>query len=123
MATLRDTLRLARVPLSLDVAVGDEETRLLDLLPDEHQEPPDAGVTKEGLKATVAAALDILTERERMVLSRCYGLHTGYTVTLKDIGEDFGISRERVRQIKERALGKLRSHPAARRLIAYVEDT
>ena len=123
LGTLRDTLTLAADPLSLDVEIWDNEKCLLDVLPDENQEPPDASLTRQSIRAVVDAALDVLTERERTVLTRCYGLDAGPTLTLKAIGENLGVSRERARQIKEQALCKLRKHAVARELIAQLKDT
>ena len=120
---VNETLALARHIRSLDAALGeDEENSLLEILPDETQESPDVLLARESLRAAVDVALDTLDEREREVIRLYYGLDGDFELTLGAIGARFGLTRERVRQIKEKALRKLRSPARARRLMAYAEE-
>jgi RNA polymerase primary sigma factor len=118
-----ETLALARRIRSLDAALGeDEENSLLEILPDETQESPDLLLSRDSLRAAVDLALDTLDEREREVIRLYFGLDGDSEMTLGAIGARFGLTRERVRQIKEKALRKLRSPARARRLMAYAEE-
>ena len=110
-----EVLRDGRATRSLDEAIDehDERTRL-NLLPDEVQEPPDAAVLKGSVIELLKAELESLDERERKILRRYYGLDGGEPMTLEKIGAELGITRERVRQLKERALAKLRGPSRSR---------
>ena len=118
-----ETLALARRIRSLDAALGDgEDNSLLEILPDETQESPDVLLTRDSLGAAVDLALDTLDESEQEVIRLYLGLDGDSEMTLGAIGARFGLTRERVRQIKEKALRKLRSPARARRLMAYAEE-
>ena len=108
---------------SLDAMCGEEEaSSLLEMIQDERQESPHALFIKESLKAEIDAALDTLGERERKIIKLHYGLDGTSGMTLQEIGNRFGLSRERIRQIEEKALSKLRSPGRARKLMPYAED-
>ena len=120
---LVDTLIKGQRILSLDATFGDDGSNsLMEGIPDESQEPPDIGLMRDSLKAEVEAVLETLEEREREVLRLYYGLDDAPEMTLEEIGTQLGVTRERVRQIKERALSRLRYPSRAQRLMPYVEE-
>lgn len=88
--------------------MGEEHPTLLEMLPDESSESPDDSLTREELQAGVQAVLERLDEREAFILKRYFGLDGQESMTLENIGKSMGLTRERVRQIKERALHNLR---------------
>ncbi len=100
---------------------GDEnKTTLMDVLPNEHQPLPDKDLMKESLKYEVTNALSSLTEREAKVIKLCFGIGGDNKATLEQIGDRFNLTRERVRQIKEKALRKLRGSKRSDRLKIYL---
>ena len=117
---ITDTLKLSGKQLSLDApfSVG-EENKLLDLIQDTHQPSPDAILMQESLKNEVKRALTILTEREAEIVKLYYGLENERPLNLEEIGDRFSLTRERVRQIKEKALQRLRHHSHGRVLQYY----
>jgi RNA polymerase primary sigma factor len=115
------TLAMSQVHLSLDAPlVPGEEGQLLDYLSDQVSPGPDDDVYGQALKRTIDDALSTLTEREAKVLRLYFGLGDTEPMTLEQIGEMFGITRERVRQIKEKALLRLRHQSRARFLETYL---
>jgi len=109
-------------PIPLDQTVGDAETTTLgDLLPDPAALRPDDVAEAQELAAAVRAALATLTPRERAILTARHGLDDAPPRTLNEIGRGLGLTRERVRQIKARALRQLQ-HPTLRRWLA-ADDT
>ena len=115
------TLAIQQSHLSLDAPMqpGDEKGRLLDYLPDQFSPGPEDEAYEHALKATVQDALSSLKEREAKILRLYYGLDGQDPMTLEDIGSLLGIKRERVRQIKEKALVRLRHASRARFLETY----
>ncbi|SVA78386.1 uncharacterized protein METZ01_LOCUS131240 [marine metagenome] len=115
------TLAISQTHLSLDAPMqpGDEKGRLLDFLPDQFSPGPEDEAYEHALKATVEDALSSLKEREAKILRLYYGLDGQEPMTLEDIGSILGITRERVRQIKEKALVRLRHASRARFLETY----
>ena len=115
------TLAIQQSHLSLDAPMqpGDEKGRLLDYLPDQFSPGPEDEAYEHALKATVQDALSSLKEREAKILRLYYGLDGQAPMTLEDIGSLLGITRERVRQIKEKALVRLRHASRARFLETY----
>ncbi|MBZ0267975.1 RNA polymerase sigma factor RpoD/SigA [bacterium] len=98
----------ARRAVSLDAPpAGGSDTSLLHLLTDEESAAPDERVEQADLARDLRAALDTLAPRERQILNEYFGMETGESRTLESIGRDLGLTRERVRQIKERAIRKL----------------
>lgn len=94
--------------VSLDAPpAADSDTSLLQLLTDEESTSPDEAVAQSDLARDLRAALDTLAPRERQILNEYFGMETGESRTLESIGRDLGLTRERVRQIKERAIRKL----------------
>jgi RNA polymerase primary sigma factor len=103
------TLAISQSYLSLDAPVGQgEDNRLLDYLPDQFTPDPEDGAYEQALRETVDGALASLKEREAKVLRLYFGLDDQEPMTLEEIGTLLGITRERVRQIKEKALQRLR---------------
>lgn len=116
-----DTLRISSRHLSLDAPFSPgEDNRLLDLIEDELQNSPDEILMEESLKNEILRALDSLTEREAEVISLYFGLNTDRSYTLEEIGVRFRLTRERVRQIKEKAIRRLRHTSRSHRLRSYL---
>jgi RNA polymerase primary sigma factor len=107
--------------LSLDQPVHDEgnESTFVDQIVDDRTASPDRGAYADSLKRDMARALESLTDRERTILTRYYGLNGVKARTLEEIGKEMGYTRERIRQIKEQAIDKLRSRPQSAQ---YIED-
>lgn len=115
------TLAMAQSHLSLDAPlVPGEEGQLLDYLSDQVSPGPDEDLYTEALSRSIDSALSTLSPREAEVLRLYFGLGDTEPRTLEQIGEEFGITRERVRQIKERALGRLRHQSRARFLETFL---
>ena len=117
-----DILTSGQRTLSLDTALGDGENSLLEMMPDNSQEPPDAMALRNTLKAEISSALSTLDEREQKVIRLYFGLGGNAEMTLEEIGKQFRLTRERIRQIKEKALRKLRHPTRGRKLMPYAED-
>ncbi len=112
--------RWAQRAVSLDAPASDEaEGTLGDLLQDFEAAPPDHDVIRQGLARDVRRAMRLLDRRERRILDRYFGIASGEPTTLEAIGRDLGLTRERVRQLKERAIGKIRGSSAGDRLRSY----
>jgi RNA polymerase primary sigma factor len=107
---VRHAVRADRVELGLDdCGSGGEDRPLAEILEDEEQDAPDVRVLQRGLHEDVRRSLAVLNEREARVIVLYYGLGYDEALTLQEIGEQMGLTRERIRQIKERALEKMRS--------------
>lgn len=116
-----DTLKIAGRHVSMDAPFQQgEENRLLDVLPNEHQPSPDQNLMTESLKVEIERALSTLTEREAEVIKLYFGLSSEHSLTLEEIGEKFNLTRERVRQIKEKAIRRLRYASRSKNLKAYL---
>ena len=114
---VRDILRVAQMPVSLEKPVGDEEeSELGDFVADESVEEPFEAATENLQRADVQRALDALPERERQVIELRYGLRGHDPLTLEEVGRAFGVTRERIRQIENNTLRKLKQLPEAQRL-------
>jgi len=113
--------RLSREPISLDMPVGAEENSFLgDFIEDESIPAPVDSASRLLLQEQMSEILNDLPERERKVLSMRFGLEDGTSQTLEDVGKEFNITRERVRQIEARALRKLRHPLQSRKLRDYL---
>lgn len=118
---IADTLRISTRHLSLDAPFSQgEENRLLDILEDNMQESPDEILMDEALKLEIERALETLSERESKVISLYFGINADRSYTLEEIGVRFGLTRERVRQIKEKAIRRLQHTSRSHRLRAYL---
>ncbi len=114
---VRDILRVAQMPVSLEKPVGDEdESELGDFVADEQTEEPFEAATENLQQADIQRALDALPERERQVIELRYGLRGNEPLTLEEVGRAFGVTRERIRQIENNTLKKLKQLPEAQRL-------
>jgi RNA polymerase primary sigma factor len=119
---LRQLLQLRRQSLSLNHRVGKgEDTELLDLLEDDDLQLPEEKMNEAMMRQEISEVLsDVLTEREKDVISLRYGLATSQPYTLEEVGGMFNLSRERVRQIQSKAMRKLRRPQVARRLKGWL---
>jgi len=114
---VRDIQRVAQMPVSLEKPVGDEdESELGDFVADEATEEPFDAATENLQRADIQRALDALPERERQVIELRYGLRGHEPLTLEEVGRAFGVTRERIRQIENNTLKKLKQLPEAQRL-------
>ncbi len=118
---VRDALRVDQLPLSLEGELNDQERTLGDLLEDSETRSPVDVAAYEHLRRQVEEVIGALPPREEWVLRLRFGLRTGHAHTLEEIGQKFGVTRERVRQIEARALKKLRHPRRARKLRGYLE--
>lgn len=118
---VNDTVKLAARHSSINAPlVQGEENNLLDVLEDDSEEQPDQGLVDESLRREIQRALATLTPREADVLSLYFGLNGSPAMTLEEIGKHFGLTRERVRQIKEKATRKLRHKSRHKTLKPYL---
>ncbi len=118
-----DTLNLSPRHLSLDAPFNDgEDNKLLDVLNDKYQPSPDENAMENSLKLEIEKALSTLTDREAEVISMYFGINRDNSLTLEDIGKIFNLTRERVRQIKEKALNRLRHPSRSKKLRTYFID-
>ena len=118
-----DTLTSGQRVLSLDATFGDEdENSLLEIMADDNQESPDTQTLKNSLEYEIDVALSTLDDREQEVIKLYFGLGGAPEMTLEEIGTQFKLTRERVRQIKEKALRKLRHPTRGRKLIPYADE-
>ncbi|MCD6117883.1 RNA polymerase sigma factor RpoD/SigA [bacterium] len=116
-----DTLKISGKHLSLDAPFNQgDDNRLLDVIEDDHQPPPDDMLIDESLKIEVKRALKTLSDREAEVIRLYFGLEREHPLTLEEIGEQFNLTRERVRQIKEKAIRRLRHTSRSRMLRSYL---
>jgi len=114
---VRDILRVAQMPISLEKPVGDEEeSELGDFVADDQTEEPFETATENLQREDIQKALDALPERERQVIELRYGLRGHEPLTLEEVGRAFGVTRERIRQIENNTLKKLKQLPEAQRL-------
>lgn len=120
---VRDTMQIANNHLSLDASFNNEqeENSLVDYLADDNQEPPDEMTYTNALSDDMKKALSTLTQRERTILSLYFGLGGEEPLTLEEIGKKMNLTRERIRQIKEKAILRLRHSTRNKYLKGYVE--
>jgi RNA polymerase primary sigma factor len=121
MQDVIDHLSMSGKQYSLDAPMThDADTRLMDVVHDEHQTLPDARLNAESLRDEIRKALDTLTEREADVIRLYFGLDSTRSMNLEEIGNKIHLTRERVRQIKEKGLRKLRRHSRCGALQQYL---
>ena len=122
-AKVAEVMKVALDPVSLESPVGDEEdSHLGDFIPDSNMPVPSEEVTHKVLCEQIKEALQTLTDREEKVLRMRFGLDDGRARTLEEVGREFNVTRERIRQIEAKALRKLK-HPArSRKLRDYLEN-
>ncbi|MDH7515461.1 MAG: sigma-70 family RNA polymerase sigma factor [Bacteroidota bacterium] len=116
-----DTLKISGRHISVDAPFAQgEDNRLLDVIQDDRQPAPDNSLMNESLKVEVRRALATLSEREAEVIRLYFGLDREHSLTLEEIGEKFNLTRERVRQIKEKAIRRLRHASRSKQLRTYL---
>ncbi|MFH0765803.1 MAG: RNA polymerase sigma factor RpoD/SigA, partial [Calditrichota bacterium] len=116
-----DTLKMSGRHLSMDAPFSQgEDNRLLDIIHNEMQPPPDSKLMEESLKKEIERALGSLTDREAKVIKLYFGIGIENPMTLEEIGEEFRLTRERVRQIKEKAIRRLRHTSRSKALRTYL---
>jgi len=115
IARVREVLKMAQQPISLHSPIGDSDNASFgDLIEDKSIESPMEEASSSILKDRISEVLDTLTDREREVLEQRFGLKDGYSRTLEEVGTQFELTRERIRQIEAKALRKMR-HPSRKR--------
>lgn len=120
-AEVMDTLKVSGRHISMDAPlIQGEENRLLDVLQNDEEPDPDSGLINESLGREVDRALTTLTERESEVIRLYFGIGVEHSMTLEEIGEKFDLTRERVRQIKEKAIRRLRHTSRSKGLKVYL---
>lgn len=120
-AEVVDTMKISGRHVSMDAPfVQGEENSLLDVLENDSEETPDSGLMNDSLRREVQRALSTLTQREADVITLYFGLNGEHSMTLEEIGEKFNLTRERVRQIKEKAIRRLRHTSRSKALKPYL---
>ena len=120
---IREILKISQEPVSLETPIGEEDdSHLGDFIKDEHNMSPEDYATNELLKQEISEVLLTLTEREEKVIKLRFGLEDGKSRTLEEVGQMFGVTRERIRQIEAKALRKLRHPSRSRKLKDYMTD-
>ncbi len=120
-AEVVDTMKISGRHVSMDAPfVQGEDNTLLDVLENDGEEKPDTGLMNDSLRREVQRALSTLTQREADVISLYFGLNGEHPMTLEEIGEKFDLTRERVRQIKEKAIRRLRHTSRSKALKPYL---
>ena len=120
---VRDIYKISQDPVSLETPIGEEDdSHLGDFIKDEHNMSPEEFATNEMLKDEISEVLLTLTEREEKVIRLRFGLEDGKPRTLEEVGQMFGVTRERIRQIEAKALRKLRHPSRSRKLRDYMEE-
>lgn len=119
---VRAVLKMAQQPISLQAPVGDsDDTSFGDFIPDQAADDPSDVTAVSLLKEKIRDVLDTLTDRERQVLEQRFGLVDGYSRTLEEVGRQFKVTRERIRQIEAKALRKMRHPTRIRQLEGFLE--
>ena len=120
---IREIYKISQEPVSLETPIGEEDdSHLGDFIKDEHNMSPEEYATNEMLKDEISDILLTLTEREEKVIRLRFGLEDGKARTLEEVGQMFGVTRERIRQIEAKALRKLRHPSRSRKLKDYLDN-
>ena len=120
---IREIYKISQEPVSLEIPIGEEDdSHLGDFIPDETNMSPEDYAVNELLKDEISEVLLTLTEREEKVIRLRFGLEDGRPRTLEEVGQLFGVTRERIRQIEAKALRKLRHPSRSRKLKDYLGD-
>ena len=120
---IREVLKIAQEPIPLETPIGEEEdSHLGDFIPDEEITAPSDAASQVMLKEELEEVLKTLTDREAKVLKMRFGLEDGRMRTLEEVGRDFNVTRERIRQIEAKALRKLRHPSRSKRLKDFLEE-
>jgi RNA polymerase primary sigma factor len=122
-ARVREIMRISQEPVSLETPVGEEDdSHLGDFIEDQEAIAPADAAARALLHEAVSEALDELTERERRVVCLRFGLEDGQARTLEEVGREFGVTRERIRQIESKTLAKLRHPIRSQKLRDYLDE-
>ena len=120
---VREVMKISQEPVSLETPIGEEDdSHLGDFVPDERTMSPEEYATAELLKEELSSVLETLTEREEKVLILRFGLEDGQCRTLEEVGQIFGVTRERIRQIEAKALRKMRHPSRSKKLKDFLTD-
>ena len=120
---IREVIKIAQDPVSLETPIGEEEdSHLGDFVPDESNMSPEDFTVHEMLKEEISDVLLTLTDREEQVIRLRFGLEDGSSKTLEEVGQMFGVTRERIRQIEAKALRKLRHPSRSRKLKDFLNE-
>ena len=120
---VREIYKISQDPVSLETPIGEEDdSHLGDFIKDERNLSTEEFATNEMLKDEISQVLETLTEREEKVIRLRFGLEDGKPRTLEEVGQMFGVTRERIRQIEAKALRKLRHPSRSRKLRDYMGD-
>ncbi len=118
---MREILKIAQEPVSLETPIGEEEdSHLGDFIEDEDAPAPVEAASFLLLREQIESVLDTLNDREQKVLRLRFGLDDGRARTLEEVGREFGVTRERIRQIEAKALRKLRHPQRSKKLKDYL---
>ena len=119
---VREIMKIAQEPVSLETPIGEEEdSHLGDFIPDDDAPAPAEAASYTLLKEQLMDVLGTLTPREEKVLKLRFGLEDGRSRTLEEVGKEFNVTRERIRQIEAKALRKLRHPSRSKRLKDFME--
>ena len=119
---VEEIVKVSQLPISLESPIGDEEdSHLGDFIEDRNALPPADAALRQLLKEQIAEVLSSLTPREHRIIQLRFGLEDGRSRTLEEVGKEFGVTRERIRQIEAKALRKLRHPSRSRKLRDYLE--
>jgi RNA polymerase primary sigma factor len=119
---VREIMKISQEPVSLEMPIGEEEdSNLGDFIEDHKALPPADAASRKMLKEQVDDVLETLSDRERAVLAMRFGLDDGRSRTLEEVGREFGVTRERIRQIEAKALRKLRHPSRAKKLKDFLD--
>ena len=120
---VREIQKISQEPVSLETPIGEEEdSHLGDFLPDENVPVPYEATEEATLRETIQEVLETLTEREQKVLKLRFGIEDGRPRTLEEVGKEFEVTRERIRQIEAKALRRLRHPSRSRKLKDFLDE-
>ena len=124
ISRIRKVLKISREPISMETPIGDDDDSYLgDFIEDTTIDQPDGAATKTGLKESTVGILESLTPREAKVLRMRFGIHMNTDHTLEEVGKQFDVTRERIRQIEAKALRKLRHPSRSEKLKSFMNDS
>jgi len=119
---VKNIIKISKEPISLETPVGDsEDATLKDFIEQDNESSPSDTVTSTDLKERVREVLKTLTPREEKVLKMRFGIDVASEHTLEEVGKDFSVTRERIRQIEVKALRKLKHPSRSKRLLSFLE--
>ena len=121
---IRKVMKISREPISMETPIGDDDDSYLgDFISDSKIDQPDGAATKSGLKESTVNILESLTPREAKVLRMRFGIHMNTDHTLEEVGKQFDVTRERIRQIEAKALRKLRHPSRSEKLKSFMNES